>query len=142
MWQNTCCKTKQIEPKPNIWSQLENTSPSAYQNNLFQNGNFFLPFCTFDFPQGYQICWFAWFSGGELLFWLYQADFYLPVYMHMNFFKKLTFNGLHIHYATIPGNYIWCMSTMNLFCKKDPLASSEMSLHIFSFKRKFKDGIG
>ena len=26
--------------------------------------------------------------------------------------------------------------------QKDPLASSEMSLHIFSFKRKFKDGIG
>ena len=63
MWQNTCCKTKQIEPKPNIWSQLENTSPSAYQNNLLK-WKLFLPFCTFDFPQGYQICWFAWFSGG------------------------------------------------------------------------------
>ena len=75
-------------------------------------------------------------------FFVHQADFYLPVYMHMNFFK--TFNGLHPLY-TIQCNYIWCMSTMNLFCKKNReriFFRNVLAVHIFSsFKRKFKDEI-
>ena len=116
-------KCTSIKALSNIWSTNSNhTSPLSKQYFFTFGWKLFLLhfWMIFTRLQNLLICMIF---G---CFFVHQADFYLPVYMHMNFFK--TFNGLHPLY-TIQCNYIWCMSTMNLFCKKTwRESSSEMSL--------------
>ena len=116
-------KCTSIKALSNIWSTNSNhTSPLSKQYFFTFGWKLFLLhfWMIFTRLQNLLICMIF---G---CFFVHQADFYLPVYMHMNFFK--TFNGLHPLY-TIQCNYIWCMSTMNLFCKKTGReSSSEMSL--------------
>ena len=89
-------KCTSIKALSNIWSTNSNhTSPLSKQYFFTFGWKLFLLhfWMIFTRLQNLLICMIF---G---CFFVHQADFYLPVYMHMNFFK--TFNGLHPLYSVI-----------------------------------------